>query len=172
MGPSTTYAARVWRVLCVAPLGALAVGCADTPAPPQLEDGQATALIEALEADDYPSWDPPPTSNALPRRRRASGAHGPWVEVYLHPALLDAFFGDTALEVWPEGVAAVVESYEDESAEVPYLRSAMRRDEGGWSWGQVDAEGAPLSDARPDDCIGCHGAGEDFVFSVFLPDGE
>lgn len=169
MGPSTTYAAGVWRALCTAAVAALALGCAQSPGGLEADDDQALAVFEAVEDEGYRSWPPPPTSDEQPRRRQASGAHGPWVEVYLHPDLLEAFFGDEPLEAWPSEVAAVVESYDTMDATTPYLRAAMRRDAQGWTWGQLDAASRPLTEARPDDCIGCHGAADDFVFSLFLP---
>ncbi|MGH1347094.1 MAG: hypothetical protein ACRBN8_36365 [Nannocystales bacterium] len=172
MRPSTTYAALV-RLLASACLsGALLLGClADSPERVSLGDDSALALVGSVESDGYKAWDAPPTSADLPRRRQASGAHGPWVEVYLHPVLLDAFFGEGALDAWPEGVAAVCESYESEDAPDPFLVQVMAKSEGGWAWAQVDGDRAPLTSKRPDDCIGCHGGGEDFVFSVFLPSG-
>lgn len=150
--------------------GALLFGClAESPEQVTLEDDFALALLGSVEADGYRDWEPPPTSADLPRRREASGAHGPWVEVYLHPALLDAFLSEDALGTWPAGVAAVCESYESEEAPDPFLIQVMRKTQTGWSWAQVNASRQPLTPERPDDCIGCHGGGEDFVFSVFLP---
>ncbi len=172
MGPSTTYAVLVRLPVSACLGGALLLGClAESPDPVSLEDDSAVALLVSVEADDYPQWEPPPTSADLPHRREASGAHGPWVEVYLHPALLGAFLGEDALDAWPEGVAAVCESYESEDAPDPFLIQVMRKTDAGWSWAQLDANREPLTPERPDDCIGCHGGGEDFVFSVFLPNG-
>lgn len=152
--------------------GALSLGClAESPEQVTLEDDSALALLSSVEADGYRDWEPPPTSDELPHRREASGAHGPWVEVYLQPALLDAFLGEVELDAWPAGVAAVCESYESEDAPDPYLIQVMRKSDDGWSWAQLDAGRQPLTARRPDDCIGCHGGGEDFVFSVFLPNG-
>jgi hypothetical protein len=152
--------------------GAFLLGClAASPDPVELGDDDALAVLGAVEADGYLDWDPPPTSADLPRRREASGAHGPWVEVYLHPSLLGAFFSEAALDAWPEGVAAVCESYQSEDAPDPFLIQVMRKTQAGWSWAQVNERREPLTSERPDDCIGCHGGGEDFVFSVFLPRG-
>lgn len=151
-------------------LGLVAAGCfASDPEPVELEDDDALALVASVEAEDYTQWEPPPTSADLPRRRLAAGPHGAWVEVYLHPDLLAAFFGEEPIEAWPAGVAAVCESYASEDDDAAFLINVMRRDDDGWSWAQVDADGQPLTGARPDDCIGCHGAAEDFVFSLFLP---
>ncbi len=148
----------------------LGAGClASEPMPAEIEDETALALLEAVEDDGYRDWEPPPTSNDLPRRRRAVGPHGAWVEVYLHPDLLEAFFGDALLEAWPAGVAAVCEGYASEDADSPDLLHVMRKDGDGWSWAQLDGDRVPLTGPRPDDCIGCHGAAEDFVFSLFLP---
>lgn len=148
------------------------LGClAESPESVSDADDAAVRLLDAVEADGYAQWEPPPTSADLPRRREGSGAHGPWVEVSLHPALLTAFFGDDALDAWPAGVAAVCESYDSEDAADPFLIQVMRKTDEGWSWGQVDGSRRPLTPQRPDDCIGCHGGGEDFVFSVFLPSG-
>lgn len=142
---------------------------ADDPEPVELENDDALALLADVEAENYEEWEPPPTSADLPRRRAAVGPHGAFVEVYLHPDLLAAFFGEELLEAWPTGVAAVCESYASEDDETAFLINVMRRDDDGWSWAQVDAEGRALTGPRPDDCIGCHGAAEDFVFSLFLP---
>lgn len=170
MGPSTTYAGVVRFVVSACLCGAFLLGClAESPEQVELEDDDALALLRAVEADGYEEWQPPPTSADLPRRRQASGAHGAWVEVYLHPSVLDAFFAETALDSWPAGVAAVCESYESEDAPDPFLIQVMRKTQTGWSWAQVNASREPLTAERPDDCIGCHGGGEDFVFSVFLP---
>jgi len=172
MGPSTTYAGGVRKLVSACLSGALLLGClAESPDRSVSVDDSALALLASVEADDYPQWEPPPTSADLPRRREASGAHGPWVEVYLHPALLSTFFGEDALDAWPAGVAAVCESYDSEDASDPFLIQVMQKTDDGWSWSQVDANREPLTPQRPDDCIGCHGGGEDFVFSVFLPKG-
>ncbi|MBV1859394.1 MAG: hypothetical protein KUG77_13360 [Nannocystaceae bacterium] len=172
MGPSTTYAGVVRQLAPACLGGALFLGClAESPDPVRFQGDSALVLLGAVEADGYQAWESPPTSAELPRRREASGAHGPWVEVYLHPALLAAFFSEDGLDAWPEGVAAVCESYESEDAPDPFLIQVMRKDDNGWLWAQVDAGREPLTQERPDDCIGCHGGGEDFVFSVFLPRG-
>ncbi len=160
------------RASTLALLGLLAPAClAEEPEPVELGDDDGLALVASVQAEGYQEWEPPPTSADLPRRRIAAGPHGAYVEVYLHPDLLTAFFGDELIETWPAGVAAVCESYASEDDEVAFLINVMRRDEDRWSWAQVDAEGRPLTGARPDDCIGCHGAAEDFVFSLFLPRG-
>jgi len=147
----------------------LAPGCLAESPELQLANDDATALVAAVEAEGYREWEPPPTSADLPRRRVAAGPHGAWVEVYLHPQLLEAFYGDALIDAWPPGVAAVCESYDSEDAEAPFLVNVMRKDDDVWAWAQVDADGRPLTGERPDDCIGCHGAAEDFVFSLFLP---
>ena len=144
-------------------------GCLAESPELELEDDEALALVAAVEAEGYRDWESPPTSADLPRRRVAAGPHGAWVEVYLHPALLEAFYGDEQIEAWPSGVAAVCESYETEEAQTPFLVNVMRKDDDAWRWAQVDADGRALTGERPDDCIGCHGAAEDFVFSLFLP---
>jgi len=146
-------------------------GClAQSPEPATLDDDRVLRLLDEVEAEDYGQWDPPPTSADLPRRRAAVGPHGAWVDVYLHPDLLEAFLSLEPMEAWPQGVAAVCESYATEDAEEPFLINVMRKDEGGWSWAQVDDARRALSGERPDDCIGCHGAADDYVFSLFLRD--
>lgn len=158
------------RASTLALLGLLATAClAQDPEPVELANDDALALVASVQAEGYEEWEPPPTSADLPRRRLAAGPHGAYVEVYLHPDLLAAFFGDELIESWPAGVAAVCESYASEDDEAAFLVNVMRRDDDGWSWAQVDGQGQPLTGARPDDCIGCHGAAEDFVFSLFLP---
>lgn len=154
----------------VALLGLSAPGClASEPDRVELADYDAIALLASVRADGYEAWEAPPTSADLPRRRLAAGPHGAYVEVYLHPDLLAAFFGDALIETWPTGATAVCESYATEDDSDPFLVNVMRRNDGGWSWAQVDGEDRPLTGARPDDCIGCHGAADDFVFSLFLP---
>ena len=124
------------RSLLLAPLlTAFVSGCLAESPDLELEDDDALVLVAAVEAEGYRDWDPPPTSADLPRRRVAAGPHGAWVEVYLHPQLLEAFFGDTLIDAWPPGVAAVCESYESEEADVPFLVNVMRKqDEDVWSW--------------------------------------
>lgn len=152
-------------LLIAAPLAAC---LAEDPSRLQVEDDDALALLESVRTQGYRDWDPPPTSADLPRRRVATGPHGTWVEVYLHPDLLDLFLSEEPADAWPAGVAAVCESFESEEAADPFLINVMRKGTEGWSWVQVDAKGRVLTGDRPDDCIGCHGAADDFVFSVFL----
>ncbi len=133
-------------------------------------DDDAVAFLDDLAAAGYRDWEAPPTSADLPHRRVARGPHGAFVEVYLDPVLLAAFLGETPLQAWPVGVAAVCESYPDETALQPQLYNLMQKTPSGWRWAQLDGQRRVLSTDRPDDCIGCHGGAEDFVFSLFLPE--
>jgi len=158
------------RTLVVAAFASgLASGCLARPPEAEVEDDAATSLLRAVEESGYFDWEAPPTADDRPRRRMATGPHGAWVEVYLHPTLIEAFFGDEPLEAWPDGVAAVCESYPSEEASDPLLLNVMLKDGDAWAWAQLDGQGRPLTTERPDDCIGCHGAADDFVFSLFLP---
>ncbi len=168
MRSSTTYAGYVRRFGLLITAVPLAACLAEEPGPLDVQDPDARALLQAVEAEGYPDWEPPPTSADLPRRRVATGPHGAWVEVYLHPDLLEAFLSEEPLGAWPDGVAAVCESYDGQEAPDPFLINVMRKDAQGWSWAQLDAMDRVLTDPRPDDCIGCHGAADDFVFSLFL----
>lgn len=150
-------------------------GClASDPPRPEIEDAGGAHLLDAMRAQDYRSWENPPSSADLPARRRATGPHGPLVAIHLHPDLLAAFFEERedALEAWPLGVAAVAEAYADEDASEPTLFHVMQKTDAGWTWGQFDASRRSIGTVPADDCLGCHGAADDFVFSLFLPNGS
>lgn len=157
--------------VCVALLCALS-GCFASDAPPaEIEDDEATDLLEGARARNYRAWENPPTSADLPPRRVAQGPHGPFVEIYLDPELLVAFFEEREepVEAWPVGVAAVAETYVDDVTVEPALYQVMLKTEGGWIWAQLDDRERSIGASSPDDCVGCHGAADDFVFSLFLP---
>jgi hypothetical protein len=49
--------------------------------------------------------------------------------------------------------------------------AVMQKRDGVWRWEQYDgASEKPRFSGRPDVCVGCHSAGEDFVRSFRLPD--
>jgi hypothetical protein len=91
------------------------------------------------------------------------------VEIYLDTLLAESLDHPEGLEVWPDGVTAICEGYDSEDAAEPAVVSVAGKRDGAWRWLQVDAEHDVVVSGTAGVCVGCHGGGQDFMFSVTLP---
>ena len=147
----------------------LVAGCLADPPQAELEDDRAQALLEDLQGQDYRAWPGPPMNPDDPRRARAAGPHGTFVEIYLDPVLQAALLSEVTLEAWPVGATVVAEGYDDEVAAEAALFNIARKSDRGWIWAQLDDDEDPLAYGQPDGCVGCHGGAADRIFSLELP---
>jgi hypothetical protein len=135
----------------------------------ELDDERAEALLRDVQSQGYRAWAAPPLPEGEPRRQKASGPHGAFVEVFLDPVLAGAQDATMTLEAWPIGSTAVADGYADAVATEPVVFDIARKSEHGWVWAQLDGDGNGIAYGRPEDCIACHGNGMDRIFSIDLP---
>lgn len=139
-------------------------GC-DEPLVPVTED---TTLLG--EVGDYTKWARPAVRE---EREPVLAPHGGFVDIYINEVLVE----DLAMELpeglpaWSEGATVVLAGYDMMEAGSLVQVAIMQKRYGVWSWEQYvgDSE-EPRFAGRPDVCVGCHSAGEDFVRSFRLPD--
>ncbi len=147
-------------------------GCLAEQPHAQLSDTRAEMLLADVEAQNYRAWEGPPRGDDEPRRHKAAGPHGAFVEVFLDPILSEAHRAEQTLLEWPVGSTAVAEGYPDEIATEIELVNIARKTDTGWVWAQLLGDGEGLAYGRLEDCIACHGNGMDRMFSVVLPEVE
>lgn len=187
---STEVSDRIRRSLRVAPpapaialatalaltLATALVGCAgQEPAPPQSETTPPTSettrgatppavaegFFEQITAADYQSWSPAP---GYEERQPAKGPHGDETRIFLDPASEKAL-ADGAGE-WPQGAVIVKDVYKDD---VLIQVAAMRKDDGGWYWGEWEPDGTEIVEGlKAEPCESCHSKGTDGTLAVKL----
>lgn len=149
-------------------LAAGVAGCEEPQAPPPTDD----SVLAGARADDYAKWARPPNREV---RVATAAPHGRHVDIYINEVVaadLAMQIPETGLLEWSEGATIVLEGFAAMDDAEPVQIAAMEKRHGSWRWEQYDAADleSPRFEGRPDLCLGCHAAGEDFVRSFKLPD--
>lgn len=154
---------RVAAIAAVA-LGVLPAGC-EEPLQPIADD--VTLLGEA---GDYTQWARPKNRA---ERQPVVAPHGGFVDIYINDVVeadLAMVLPEGLLE-WSEGATVVLAGYAMMEGGAPVQVALMQKRHGVWQWEQYDGTSdQPRFSGRPDVCVGCHSAGEDFIRSFRLPD--
>jgi len=141
--------ALVCLVVCVA-------GCGDDQAPEE-----AAALLTRIRADDYRAWDRAP---GYETRRSSSSPHSEEVDIYIDPTIAGALTAES-LDEWPLGSLIVKDGFDGGDLE---LIAVMEKREDGWFWAEY-FDGESKYSGKPDVCLDCHDAGNDYVLAFDLP---
>lgn len=151
-----TFGVRLFGVTGFAwPL--LLLGCGS-----DVDEAGAAALWEKIHAENYRDWARAPGwETARPTLR----AHGETADIFVNESIVQALPGPP-LEAWPTGSLIVKLSY---TGDTPALVAAVEKRDGPWFWAEWDADGDVKYAGRPDVCLNCHAAGEDFVLALALP---
>lgn len=135
----------------------------------ELPPTRSGALLRWLRTGAYrQTWTPEPAV-----RESAIGVHGAHVRTWYSPVLVqDLQGGQTVLR---RGAAMVKELYLDGTDDVTgwsVMRKVRRRSRGGRGWfffETLDGRRALAAGRGVPVCVGCHGAGTDFLLSEFRP---
>ena len=144
-------------------LGSLA-GC-DEPLQPV---GPRKTVLGAV--GDYTKWARPKNRE---ERQPIIAPHGDFVDIYINEVVARdlAMVLEDGLPAWSEGATIVLAGYDMMEGGTLQQVALMQKRNGAWQWEQYDdASEEPRYSGRPDVCVGCHSAGEDFVRSFKLPD--
>ncbi len=141
--------ALVCLVVCVA-------GCGDDQAPEE-----AAALLTRIRADDYRAWDRAP---GYETRRSSSSPHSEEVDIYIDPTIAGALTAES-LDEWPLGSLIVKDGFDGGDLE---LIAVMEKRADGWFWAEY-FDGESKYSGKPDVCLDCHDAGNDYVLAFDLP---
>jgi hypothetical protein len=155
---------RSVAAIAAAALGALPAGC-EEPLQPVSE---RLTLLE--EAGDYTSWARP---KSRMERRPVVAPHGRFVDIYINEVVEAdlAMVLPEGLSAWSDGAMVVLAGFDALEDGSLVQVAVMQKRDGVWRWEQYDgASEKPRFSGRPDVCVGCHSAGEDFVRSFRLPD--
>lgn len=133
------------------------VGCARDDQDP---DG-AAELFERIDGS-YQNW----TRPAHWEGRRESGPHSDEVDLFVNPVVASAITAAKPIDTWPIGSILVLDEWDDDK---PSAVAAMEKREDGWFWAEWLPGGESLYSGKPQLCIECHSAGDDFVRSIVLP---
>jgi hypothetical protein len=121
-------------------------------------------------AGDYTQWARPKNRE---ERQPIIAPHGAFVDIYINEVVVTdlAMVLEDGLPEWSEGATIVLAGYDMMEAGALQQVALMQKRHGVWQWEQYDdASDLPRYSGRPDVCVGCHSAGEDFVRSFTLPD--
>lgn len=140
------------------------LGCTE-PLQPVADD---ETLLGAV--GDYTAWARP---KGREERVPVVAPHGAFVDIYINDVVEAdlAMVVPEGLSAWSEGATVVLAGH-DAMVEGTLVQVAiMQKRHGAWQWEQYDGDSEePRFSGRPDVCVGCHSAGEDFVRSFRLPD--
>lgn len=145
-------------------LGVAPAGC-EEPLQPVSEPPTLLA-----EAGDYTAWARPKNRE---ERQPVVAPHGGFVDTYINDVVVAdlAMVLPEGLPEWSDGATVVLAGYDAMEGGSLVQVAVMHKQDGVWAWEQYDgASDQPRFAGRPDVCVGCHGAGEDFVRSFRLPD--
>jgi hypothetical protein len=142
------------RVLAI--IIACAGACGDDQAPEEAAD-----LLTRIRAEDYRSWERPP---GYETRRRSNAPHSEAVDIYVNSTVAGALDMDS-LNTWPLGSLIVKDGFDGNDLE---LIAVMEKRPDGWFWAEY-YDGESKFSGKPDVCLDCHDAGDDFVLAFDLP---
>lgn len=135
----------------------VASACGDDQQPEE-----AAALLQRIRADDYRTWERAP---GYEMRRPSNTAHAESVDIYIDPTIAGALRTDVAGE-WPLGSLIVKDGFDGNDLE---LIAVMEKRESGWFWAEY-YDGESKFSGKPDVCLDCHDAGNDYVLAFDFPD--
>jgi len=133
-----------------------ATACGDDQAPEEAAD-----LLTRIRAEDYRTWDRAPGYEA---RRSSNAPHSEAVDIYIDPTVRGALDAST-LDAWPMGSLIVKDGFDGNDLA---LIAVMEKRADGWFWAEY-FDGESKFSGKPDVCLDCHGAGDDFVLAFDLP---
>ncbi|MCY0989179.1 hypothetical protein OV203_18725 [Nannocystis sp. ILAH1] len=145
-------------------LGTLPAGC-EEPLQPVSEPPTLLA-----EAGDYTMWARPKNRA---ERQPVVAPHGGFVDIYINDVVVadQAMVLPEGLPAWSDEAMVVLAGYDAMEGGSLVQVAVMQKRDGVWAWEQYDGSSdEPRFSGRPDVCVGCHSAGEDFVRSFRLPD--
>lgn len=164
--PANSPRLALLTVLTLAAGVAVACDGGTTPEPSPDHD-----LLTQIQDDKYEGWARPAGYEEEPRP--TNSPHGGVVVVYTNAVVVDAVANKDGLGLtaWPDDATIVLEGFVDAMATEPAQIAVMQKRHGSWYWEQYQAEDLerPRFAGRPDICLGCHSAGQDFVRSFALP---
>jgi hypothetical protein len=137
-------------------LATCVVGCADDQAPEE-----AATLLTRIRAEGYRTWDRAP---GYETRRPANSPHAEQVDIYVNATVASAL-GSERLDAWPLGSLIVKDGFDGNNLE---LIAVMEKREDGWFWAEY-FDGDSKYSGKPEVCLDCHEAGDDFVLAFELP---
>lgn len=121
----------------------------------------AADLLTRVRADDYRAWDRAPGYST---RQPSNTAHADAVDIYVNPTIATAL-GEDALDAWPVGSQIVKDGFDGDELE---LIAILEKRPDGWFFAEY-YDGESKYSGRPDVCLDCHDAGDDFVLAFDLP---
>lgn len=122
----------------------------------------AEAFWNAIQAEDYRSWQRAPGYES---RVESRSAHGDAVDIFVNQVVVDALAVETTSS-WPTGSIIVKDGYE--GGDLTFIAGMEKRDSG-WFWVEYNGDGDTLFSGAPTVCTGCHRIGDDWVRGFFLP---
>jgi hypothetical protein len=140
----------------IVPVFVCVAACGDDQAPEE-----AAAVLTRIRAEGYRAWDRAP---GYETRRPTSSPHAEAVDIYVNSILADALVGGH-LDAWPIGSLIVKDGFEGNNLE---LIALMEKREDGWFWAEFFGDESKYS-GKPEVCLDCHDAGDDYVLAFDLP---
>ena len=125
------------------------------------EPAQAAALFARIQAEDYRSWEHAP---GFATRQPSNTSHADQVDIYVNPTVSEVLGGGTR-DRWPVGSLIVKDGFNRDNE--LGLVAVMEKRADGWFWAEY-FDGDSRSSGKPDLCLDCHDAGDDYVRSFDL----
>ncbi len=117
-----------------------------------------SALEEALEG--YHAW---PQTDFWTGVQEGAGIHGPWVQIWWNQVAFDTIQGQGGGDM-PVGAIAVKDAYRNPGdTEVTAYVAMWKTEDYGWFFARWTPDGTVTHEGKPEFCMGCHSAGQDWV---------
>ena len=138
--------------------------CGDDQAP---DEGRA--LYERIQSENYESFQ---TAPGYDTTMPSQAPHSDHTQIFVNSVVADALASETPITEWPVGSLIVKNGY-DSDMELDIIAAMDKRDDG-WFWAEWLDHTSSESDfsGKPDTCISCHEAGDDFVQGFGFPGSE
>lgn len=136
-------------------------GCGDDQAP---DEGRA--LYERIMSENYQSFQ---TAPGYETRLPSQAPHSDETQIFVNGTVADVLAAGEPITEWPVGSLIVKDGYTDDG-ELDLIAAMDKRDDG-WFWAEwLDASDSETDfSGKPDKCISCHEAGDDFVQGFAFP---
>lgn len=150
-------------ILSLVALALAATACGDDQAP-----DEAAALYDRLMSENYRSFE---TAPGYETAKPSQAPHSDNTQIFVNSVVADALAAGEPITSWPVGSLIVKDGFDSDDEHA--LIAAMDKRDDGWFWVEyLDPTSSESKySGKPELCLNCHEAGDDFVQGFAFPGG-